>query len=98
MNREPIPPQTPRSDVLGRLKRERWLAQDAGETERVKQIDGQIQKLSAGGTSTAPTRETAASSPPRETAARTAKPKPNPKPKPTSPSKGNRRVSARRSS
>lgn len=93
MSREPIPPQTPRSDVLGRLKRERWIAADAGETARVEQLDRQIQQLSAAGTSTAPVCETAASSPPRETAARTAKPKPKPKPNQTP--KGNRRVSAR---
>lgn len=93
MSREPVPPAASRADALGQLKRERWLAADVGETERVKQIDGQIQRLSAGGTSTAPTRETAASSKPRATAARTS-PKPNPNPNPN----GNRRVSARRSS
>lgn len=93
MNREPIPPAASRGDALSQLQRERWLAQNVGETARVEELDRQIQQLSAGGTSTAPTRETAASSPPRDTAARTAQPKPKPNPNQTP--KGNRRVSAR---
>ena len=87
MEREPIPPHTPRSDVLGRLKRDRWIAADAKETAEVARIDRQIERLSAAGTPTAPTRETAAAAPPRATATRT-----DPKPKPT---KGQRRVAAR---
>ena len=71
MEREPIPPHTPRSDVLGRLKRERWHAANAGETGLVAEIDRKIERLSAAGTATAPTRETAARSPQRATAART---------------------------
>lgn len=84
MNREPYPPAASRGDALGQLRRERWLAQDAGEVERVQQLDRQIQQLSAAGTATAPTRETAASTQPRATAARTnTKPgfRPGPKPK-----------------
>jgi hypothetical protein len=92
VERTPIGPTPSRADVLGQLKRGRWLAADTGETALVAWYDRQIEYLSAGGTSTAPTRETAASSPPHETTARTAKPKPNQTPK------GNRRVSARRSS
>lgn len=81
MNREPIPPQTPRSDVLGRLKRERWHAADAGETDLVAHIDRQIELLSAAGSAVAPTRETTAE-PQRQTTARTNQ-------------KGTRRVAAR---
>ena len=91
MSREPYPPAASRGDALGQLQQERWLAQDAGETERVKQLDRQIKQLSAAGTPTAPTRETTASTQPRATAARTNQ-KPGPKPGST---KGNRRVSAR---
>lgn len=88
MDREPYPPAASRGDALGQLRRERWLAQNAGETERVQQLDRQIEQLSAAGTPTAPTRETAASTQPRATAART-----DPQPKPTV--KGTRRGSAR---
>jgi len=91
VSREPYPSAASRGDALGQLQQERWLAQDAGETERVKQLDRRIQQLSAAGTPTAPTRETAASTQPRATAARTNQ-KPGPKPGST---KGNRRVSAR---
>lgn len=99
MNHEPFPEAANRGDALGRLKRERWLAQDAGETARVAELDRKIEQLSAAGTPTAPTRETAASTQPRATAAATG-PKPgataartSPKPKPTE--KGARRGSAR---
>lgn len=85
MNREPIPPTPSRADALGRLKLERWHANNAKEYGRVAEIDRQIQELSAAGTATAPARETAAATTPRATAART-------KPKPT---KGTPRVSAR---
>lgn len=88
MDREPYPQAASRGDALGQLQRERWLAQDAGETELVKQLDHRIQQLSAASSPTAPTRETAASTQSRATAART-----NPKPKPTP--KENRHVSAR---
>lgn len=86
MDREPIPPQTPRSDVLGRLKRDRWFAVNAKETAEVARIDREIARLSAAGTAAPPTRETAASTTPRATAARTS-----PKHKPT---KGQSRVAA----
>lgn len=86
MDREPIPPQTPRSDVLGRLRRERWFAADAGETAEVARIDREIQRLSAAGTAIAPARETAAApTERRQVAARTK----------TTPKKGTRRASAR---
>ena len=88
MNRDPIPPQPSRADALGQLRRERWHAVDAGETTRVAEIDREIERLSAAGTPTAPTRETTASTQPHAaTAARTS-----PKPKQT---KGQRRVAAR---
>lgn len=86
MDRESIPPQTPRSDVLGQLRRERWFAADAGETARVAQLDREIQRLSAAGTAVAPTRETAAApAERRQVAARTK----------TTPKKGPRRAAAR---
>lgn len=84
----PIPPQPSRADALGRLRVERWHAADAGEIARVAEIDRQIERLSAAGTPTAPTRETAASTQPRATTART-----NQKSKSTP--KGSPRVSAR---
>lgn len=72
MATDPVPPVVPRSDVLGTLRRERWFAADAGETERVKQIDAQIARLSAASSATAPQRETtAAAAPARQRAART---------------------------
>ena len=71
MTTEPVPPVVPRSDVLGMLRRERWFAADAGETERVKQIDAQIDRLSAASSATAPQRETtAAAAPARQNTAR----------------------------
>jgi hypothetical protein len=90
VERTPIGPTPSRADVLGQLRRERWFAADAKETARVEQLDREIERLSAAGTATAPTRETAASTTQHATTARTAKPNPN--------LKGNRRVSARRSS
>jgi hypothetical protein len=63
VTREPVPPDVPRTDVLGRLKRERWFAADADETARVAQIDAQIARLSAANTATPPTRETTAAAP-----------------------------------
>lgn len=69
MDRIPCPPQTPRSNLLGQLSRERWFAADAGETSRVAQLDREIERLSAAGTAVAPTRETAAA-PARQTSAR----------------------------
>ncbi len=62
---EPVPPQVPRSDALGRLKRELWLAKDTGETDRAQQLQEQIDALSARSTSTSPQRETAAAAPVR---------------------------------
>lgn len=72
MDRTPIPPPASRGDALGQLRRERWFADDAGETARVAEIDRQIQKLSAANSATAPTRETAAQAAPRTTAERTS--------------------------
>lgn len=86
MDREPIPPQTPRSDVLGQLCRERWFAADSGEAALVAQIDREIRRLSAAGTAVAPTRETAAAPTERRQAAARTK---------TTPKKGPRRASAR---
>lgn len=72
MDRTPCPPQVPRADALGQLRRERWFAADAGETSRVAQIDREIERLSAAGTAVAPTRETAAApTESRQVAART---------------------------
>lgn len=70
MTTEPVPPTPSRADALGQLRRERWFAQNAGETARVAQIDRQIARLSAAGTATSPTRETTSAAPAaKETAA-----------------------------
>jgi hypothetical protein len=63
--REPIPPQVPRSDALGRLRRERWFAQDTGDLGRVAEIDRQIAELSASSTPVPPGRETTSAAVPR---------------------------------
>lgn len=70
MDREPIPPETCRADVLGRLQRERWHAADAKEAGLVAQLDRRIQALSAG-TATSPSRETTGTTASRPNAART---------------------------
>ena len=64
MTAVPIPPEPSRGDVLGRLRRERWLAADAREYGRVAELDAQIAKLSAASAPRAPSRETAAASRP----------------------------------
>lgn len=70
--REPIPPAPSRQDVLGRLRTERWHAQQAGETARVAQLDAQIQRLSAANNPQPPARETTSATPPvREATAAT---------------------------
>lgn len=72
---EPIPPETSRADALGRLRRERWHAENAHEHARVAEIDAQIMRLSAAGTATSPLRETAAVAKPERPARTTSKPK-----------------------
>ena len=62
---DPIPPPVPRTDVLGTLQRELWLAQDTGETAYAQQLERRIADLSADSTPTAPRRETTAAAPPR---------------------------------
>lgn len=62
----PIPPETSRQDALGRLRRERWHAQDAGELGLVAEIDLKIQRLSAASSPTPPRRETTSATTPRE--------------------------------
>lgn len=57
---EPIPPETTRADALGRLKRELWFANDAGEAELARQLQRRIEELSAGSSSVSPRRETTA--------------------------------------
>lgn len=70
---EPLGPEPSRADVLGRLRRERWFAENAGEHARVAEIDAQILRLSAAGSPSSPLRETAADAPVRrERAARTS--------------------------
>jgi len=64
--RAPIPPETSRQDALGRLRRERWHAQDAGELGRVEEIDREIKRLSASSSPTPPARETTSSTAPKE--------------------------------
>jgi hypothetical protein len=64
---EPIPPEASRQDVLGRLRRERWHAQQAGESARVDEIDRQIAAESARSAPRPPARETtSANTPARE--------------------------------
>jgi hypothetical protein len=61
-----IPPETSRQDALGQLRRDRWFAQDAGETALVAEIDLKIQRLSAASSPTPPQRETTSATTPRE--------------------------------
>lgn len=73
-HRDPIPPPCPRSDVLGRLHRERWFAQDVGDLARMAEIDRQIAALSANSTPAQPGRETTSTANPhRERSATTRK-------------------------
>jgi len=68
--RAAIPPEPSRQDALGRLMRERWHAQQAGELGRVADIDREIERLSAHNAPTAPVRETtSATAPTREATA-----------------------------
>ena len=69
--REPLPPETSRQDALGRLRRERWFAQDAGELGRVAEIDRQIGRLSAANSPVPPGRETTSATTTRERRATT---------------------------
>ena len=62
---QPCPPPTSRQDALGRLRIERWHAQQAGETARVAEIDAQIDRLSARSTPACPHRETTSAAAPR---------------------------------
>ncbi|WP_034088854.1 hypothetical protein [Streptacidiphilus albus] len=62
---EPFPPQVPRSDALGRLRRELRLAQDVGETRLAQDLQNRIDRLCARSTSTSPQRETTAAATPR---------------------------------
>jgi hypothetical protein len=66
MTQVPIPPQSSRQNALGQLRRERWFAQDAGETARVAELDAQIERLSAASSPRPPQRETTAAAPPRQ--------------------------------
>ncbi len=85
MSREPIPPPVPRTDALGILQRELWIAQDAGEQLLAARLQARIDELSAQSSPTPPRRETtAADSPRRETTGAKPKPAPKPKPKPQS--------------
>jgi hypothetical protein len=71
----PIPPETSRADVLGRLNRERWFAADAKEYARVEQLDAQIARLSAAASPSSPLCETTAAAPVRKERAASATPK-----------------------
>lgn len=70
-HREPIPPPASRQDALGQLRRERWFAQDAGESERVAELDRQIAQLSARNAPRPPGRETTSATTTRERRATT---------------------------
>jgi hypothetical protein len=63
--REPMPPEPSRQDALGQLRKERWLAHDAGETARVAELDQKIRQLSARSTPVSPQRETTSAAAPR---------------------------------
>lgn len=62
--REAIPPEPSRQDALGRLKRERWHAHEAGDARRVDEIDREIERLSAASSPVPPGRETTSATPP----------------------------------
>ena len=62
----PIPPETSRQDALGRLRIERWHAQDAGELGLVAEIDLKIKRLSAASNPVQPGRETTSSTASKE--------------------------------
>jgi hypothetical protein len=69
VSRDPVPPVVPRSDVLGRLQRELWIAQNTGETALAQQLQQRIDQVQAASSATPPQREnTSAAPPPRETA------------------------------
>lgn len=74
-DREPIPPPASRQDVLGRLKRERWHANQAGATRRVRELDAEIERLSAQNAPRPPARETTSATTPRERRATTPRKK-----------------------
>lgn len=72
-DRRAIPPEPSRQDVFGRLKRERWHAENAGELARVAEIDRQIARFSAQNSPVQPGRETTTSATPQERRATTPK-------------------------
>jgi hypothetical protein len=61
-----IPPEASRQDALGRLERERWHAQDAGELGLVAEIDLKIKRLSAASSPVPPGRESTSSTASKE--------------------------------
>lgn len=69
---EPIPPDAPRTDPAARLRREIWIARDAGEHQLAAQLLQRLDALGAPGEPEPPQRETAAAKQPnRSTNART---------------------------
>lgn len=75
--REPLPPAASRQDALGQLRRERWFAKDAGETDLVAELDRKIERLSAASSPVPPGRETTSATTPQERRATTPKRKTN---------------------
>ncbi len=63
MSQDPAPPPASRQDALGRLRTERWHAQNNGETGRVAELDEDIARLSARNSATSPQRESTAAAP-----------------------------------
>lgn len=63
---EPIPAAANRGDALGNLRRERWHAQQAGESTRVAQLDAKIRRISAANSPADPARETTSATTRRE--------------------------------
>lgn len=69
--RQPLPPPASRQDALGQLRRERWFAQDAGESDLVAELDRKIERLSAANSPVPPGRETTSATTHRERRATT---------------------------
>lgn len=69
--RQPLPPPASRQDTLGRLRRERWFANDAGESDLVAELDRKIEQLSAANSPAPPGRETTSATTRRERRATT---------------------------
>jgi hypothetical protein len=69
----PVPPQAPRTDAAGRLRREIWHARNVGEHALADELQARLNALP-----TSPQPETTAAAPPaRETTSRTRSRRPD---------------------